>query len=126
MKEHKNLYHQLVSKVTLHFVWGHLSRKQQCNGKSCNDSIFLTETLFLPLQAEANQRKQALDAIGKRFNQTNEEKRGLENDYRGLLERENVLKSALKTAEERCVYVDRFQELLSRYTLILINKGQQL
>ena len=67
------------------------------------------------MQAEANQRKQALDAIGKRFNQTNEEKRGLENDYRGLLERENVLKSALKTAEERCVYVDRFQELLSRY-----------
>ena len=67
------------------------------------------------MQAEANQRKQALDAIGKRMNQVTEEKRGLENDYRGLLERENVLKSALKTAEERCVYVDRFQELLSRY-----------
>ena len=49
------------------------------------------------------------------MNQATEEKRGLENDYRGLLERENVLKSALKTAEERCVYVDRFQELLSRY-----------
>ena len=66
-------------------------------------------------QAEANQRKQALETIGKRMNQSNEEKRGLENDYQCLLQRENVLKSALKTAEERCVYVDRFQELLSRY-----------
>ena len=28
VKEHKNLYHNLLSKVTLHFVWGHLSRKQ--------------------------------------------------------------------------------------------------
>jgi len=28
MKEHKNLYQNLVSKVTLHFVCGHLWRKQ--------------------------------------------------------------------------------------------------
>ena len=28
MKEHKNLYQKLVSKVTLHFVLGHLLRKQ--------------------------------------------------------------------------------------------------
>ena len=80
----------------------------------------ITQPLFpienrVCFQAEANQRKQALETIGKRMNQSNEEKRGLENDYQCLLERENVLKSALKTAEERCVYVDRFQELLSRY-----------
>ena len=28
VKEDKNLYQKMVSKVTLHFVWGHLSRKQ--------------------------------------------------------------------------------------------------
>ena len=28
MKEDKNLRQKLVSKVTLHFVWGHLSKKQ--------------------------------------------------------------------------------------------------
>ena len=28
MKEDKNLYQKLVSKVTLHFVWGNLSKKQ--------------------------------------------------------------------------------------------------
>ena len=28
MKEHEKLYQKLVSKVTLHFVWDHLSRKQ--------------------------------------------------------------------------------------------------
>ena len=28
MKEHKKLYLKLVSKMMLHFVWGHLSRKQ--------------------------------------------------------------------------------------------------
>ena len=28
MKEHKKLCQKYVSKVTLHFVWGHLSRKQ--------------------------------------------------------------------------------------------------
>ena len=28
MKERKKLYQKLVSKVTLHFVWGHPSRKQ--------------------------------------------------------------------------------------------------
>ena len=28
LKEHKKLYQKLVSKVMLHFVWGHLSRKQ--------------------------------------------------------------------------------------------------
>ena len=28
MKEHKKLDQKQVSKVTLHFVWGHLSRKQ--------------------------------------------------------------------------------------------------
>ena len=27
-KEHKKPYQKLVSKVMLHFVWGHLSRKQ--------------------------------------------------------------------------------------------------
>ena len=28
LKEHKKLYWKLVLKVMLHFVWGHLSRKQ--------------------------------------------------------------------------------------------------
>ena len=28
IKEHKNLYQNLMSKVTLHFVWGHISKKQ--------------------------------------------------------------------------------------------------
>ena len=28
VKEHKKLGQKLVSKVTLHFVWGHLSKKQ--------------------------------------------------------------------------------------------------
>ena len=28
VKEDKNLYQKMVSKVTLHFIWGHLSRKQ--------------------------------------------------------------------------------------------------
>ena len=28
MKEHEKLGQKQVSKVTLHFVWGHLSRKQ--------------------------------------------------------------------------------------------------
>ena len=28
VKEHKKLYQKLVSKVTLHFVWSHLSKKQ--------------------------------------------------------------------------------------------------
>ena len=28
MKEHKNYIRNRCSKVTLHFVWGHLSRKQ--------------------------------------------------------------------------------------------------
>ena len=28
LKEHKKLYWKLVSKVMLHFVWGHLSRNQ--------------------------------------------------------------------------------------------------
>ena len=29
VKEHKKLGQKLVSKVTLHFVWGHLSKKQK-------------------------------------------------------------------------------------------------
>ena len=33
MKEHKKLYQKLVSKVTLHFVWCHLSRKQIQHGR---------------------------------------------------------------------------------------------
>ena len=28
MKEHKNLFQKLESKVILHFVWGHISKKQ--------------------------------------------------------------------------------------------------
>ena len=28
MRDHEKMYEKLVSKVTLHFVWGHLSRKQ--------------------------------------------------------------------------------------------------
>ena len=28
MREHKKLYEKPVSKVTLHFVWGHISRKR--------------------------------------------------------------------------------------------------
>ena len=28
VKEHEKMYQNLVSKVTLHFVWGNLSRKQ--------------------------------------------------------------------------------------------------
>ena len=31
MKENKNLYPKLVSKVTSHFIWVHLSRKQAMN-----------------------------------------------------------------------------------------------
>ena len=34
MKEHKKLDQKQVSKVTLHFVWGHLSRKQTVGGFS--------------------------------------------------------------------------------------------
>ena len=28
VREHRKLYQKVVSKVTLHFVWGHLLRKQ--------------------------------------------------------------------------------------------------
>ena len=35
MKEDKSLYQKLVSKVTLHFVWGHLSKKQTVLCFSC-------------------------------------------------------------------------------------------
>ena len=31
MKEHEKLGQKQVSKVTLHFVWGHISRKQTVN-----------------------------------------------------------------------------------------------
>ena len=33
VKEHKKLGQKLVSKVTLHFVWGHLSKKQTVMGE---------------------------------------------------------------------------------------------
>ena len=69
------------------------------------------------VQAESNQRKLALDALGKRFNQKNEECARLESQRKNLSERDIILKDALKKAEERCLYVDRVQELLAGRTL---------
>ena len=46
VKEHKKLGQKLVSKVTLHFVWGHLSKKQTVadvlawENTQWNDKIF--------------------------------------------------------------------------------------
>ena len=33
VKEHKKLGQKLMSKVTLHFVWDHLSKKQTVSGR---------------------------------------------------------------------------------------------
>ena len=33
LKEHRKLHQKQVSKVTLHFVWGHLTRKQTVSNK---------------------------------------------------------------------------------------------
>ena len=36
IKEDKNLYEKMVSKLTLHFLWGHLSRKQTVSPFLCS------------------------------------------------------------------------------------------
>ena len=58
MKEHKKLYQKQVSKVTLHFVWGHLTRKQtvremmQFGGILVHVNIFVN-VIFTPVTGEA-------------------------------------------------------------------------
>ena len=40
MKEHEKVGQKQVSKVTLHFVWGHFSRKQTVGPKSCQCTVY--------------------------------------------------------------------------------------
>ena len=44
VKEHKKLGQKLVSKVTLHFVWGHLSKKQTVKGLNMQFSLNYIKT----------------------------------------------------------------------------------
>ena len=46
VKEHKNLGQKLVSKVTLHFVWGHLPKKQTVVGEYRLSPNALTSLYF--------------------------------------------------------------------------------
>ena len=47
VKEHKKLSQKLVSKVTLHFVWGHLSKKQTVMVLSMIAGIGMVMDFFL-------------------------------------------------------------------------------
>ena len=49
VKEHRKLYQKQVSKVTLHFVWGHISKKQTVEGLI---QIYLSRKYFLPSNAK--------------------------------------------------------------------------
>ena len=51
MKEHRKLYQKQVSKVTLHFVWGHFSRKQ----------IVREHALILELGEEGQSKDQVIE-----------------------------------------------------------------
>ena len=64
-------------------------------------------------QAESNQRKQALDALGKRSNTSDAEKQQLESRLKGLMERQVILTDTLKKAEAKCLYLDQMSEQLS-------------
>ena len=57
VKEHKKLYQKQVSKVTLHFVWGHLTRKQtvHCIGTKYDQFDFTLNEQSNPFPIVHNQ-----------------------------------------------------------------------
>ena len=103
MKEPNNLYYNLMSKETLHFVWGHLSRKQTVTYRHGFDCNFHSVWNGTKARLYSNVNSVFLNVV---INNTFKWKRNI--DYGKCLETKNITQNAIAKGTMSVTYRANF------------------
>jgi len=98
--------------------------EQQVNNKEAE--LTHLRRSFETARMESVQRKTALDALGKRFNSTNERMANLTSEHKTLQDKEHTLMQTLKTAEQRICRMDKVLDTLKASPMLAKDKLQAI